>query len=282
MPKKDASRRKHKPSHFREARANWLSTLFHQDSLCRVKCSDVLKVLRNKYKSISVRECGFIVRKCFPTVKRIHSNHVYFYSGISHIDAIENVNQCHTENDCSTENKMLCGLPDCMSINRSELLRSSSKKPTYSFPNGNFDSMELCWFRGMAVAVRKSEFDVIDEARTILSLPSHPCFPILIGICRDEKPFILITKFYGHVGTGVYMSLEGLCYTHGITFAEWISLLIKIWEGIELLHSCGFAHGGLGVQNIIVVKQKEKKKVWVPVFLNLNEVKALCGSIENN
>jgi hypothetical protein len=59
-----------------------LSNIFGVDNTARVKCSEVLEELSTNFKDISARECGFIVRKCFPTVRRVHSSHVYYYSGI--------------------------------------------------------------------------------------------------------------------------------------------------------------------------------------------------------
>lgn len=60
------------------------------DTISRVRCFDVLQdikeqAIRMENDRISSRECGFIVRKCFPHVKRIHSNHVYYYEGIRRI-----------------------------------------------------------------------------------------------------------------------------------------------------------------------------------------------------
>ena len=43
--------------------------------------------LTNAFEGISKRECSFVIRKRFPNVKRIHSNHVYFYTGIRRLIA---------------------------------------------------------------------------------------------------------------------------------------------------------------------------------------------------
>ena len=166
-------------------------------------------------------------------------------------------------------------LPACMHINRSELEPSSDEKATYKFPNGNFDNLELQWFRGMPVAVRKFSSNVLTEANTLLSLPSHPCFPVLFGLCCEEKPHILVTMFYGNVKKGVHMSLEGLYFTEGSALEQWISVFIDIAEGLMLMHANGFIHGNVTAENIMLKKVKKRRYIWTPVFLNLEKTRAV-------
>ena len=51
-------------------------------SSSRAKCSGVIAELTNAFKGISKRECSFVIHKRFAKVKRIHSSHVYYYTGI--------------------------------------------------------------------------------------------------------------------------------------------------------------------------------------------------------
>ena len=49
--------------------------------------------LTEAFKNISKRECGFVVRRRFPNVKRVQSNHVYYYAGIRRVNNVENLPQ---------------------------------------------------------------------------------------------------------------------------------------------------------------------------------------------
>jgi hypothetical protein len=73
-----------------------LSMLFIQDMSSRVKCSEVLAELTSKFEGISKRECGFVVRECFSATRRIHSNHIYYYTGIRRITTNEYSNEVPT------------------------------------------------------------------------------------------------------------------------------------------------------------------------------------------
>lgn len=71
--------------------------MFVVDNTSRVRCSEVLDELAKKFKEISKRESGFVVRKCFPMVRRIHSNHVYYYSGIRRLNKVEDLDPLNLE-----------------------------------------------------------------------------------------------------------------------------------------------------------------------------------------
>lgn len=157
----------------------------------------------------------------------------------------------------------------------------------YKFPNGNFGHLELQHYRGFPVAVRQYETNIINEARTVLSLPSHPVFPVLIGLCCDMKPYLLVTMVYGNIRHGLYMSVCGLIVhcrkKKDVDILQWVPILLEIAEGLSLMHSCGFVHGNLNAENIILRKEKGRSHAFSPVFLNLEKAKALersCHGIE--
>ena len=135
----------------------------------------------------------------------------------------------------------------------------------------------LRFYRGIPVAVREYETSIANETRTVLSLPSHPCFPVLVGVCCDTKPYLLVTIFYGILRKGVYMSVSGLLQgdTDWIDILQWTSILLDIAKGLFQMHSCGFVHGELKAENIILRKQKVGSYLFSPVFLNLEKAKAL-------
>jgi serine/threonine protein kinase len=107
-------------------------------------------------------------------------------------------------------------------------------------------------------------------SRTVLSLPTHPVFPVLIGVCCDMKPYLLVTMFYSNVRNGLYMSVCGLivhCRKYNdIDILQWVTILLEMAEGLSLMHSRGFVHGNLTVENIITRKEKESPILYLLSF----------------
>ena len=166
-------------------------------------------------------------------------------------------------------------IPSSMYLNRVELLPPPDEKPSYAFENGNFSHLELKNYRGIPVAVRQYETGILQEAKTVLNLPPHPCLPVLIGVCNDSKPYLLITKFYGKVRKSVIMSVSGLLKASHIDILHWTSIVLDIAEGLCHMHSNGFIHGELKAENIILQRKLVKSFVLQPVFLNLNKGKPI-------
>lgn len=105
--------------------------------------------------------------------------------------------------------------------------------------------------------------------QTVLNLPSHPCLPVLIGMCSDSKPYLLVTKFYGVVTKGVFMSVSGLLNSANVDIVIWTSIVLDIAEGLCHMHLNGFIHGEIKAENIIL--HRKLKKSFQPVFLNLHK-----------
>jgi serine/threonine protein kinase len=171
-----------------------------------------------------------------------------------------------------------------MHVNRFELLPSpnGNGQSTYNFPNGNFKHLTLQYFRGYPVAVRQYQTCIVNEAKALLSLPSHHCFPELIGVCCEQKPYLLITLFYGNTRKEVYMSLQGLLESDVNDLQQWATILFNVAQGLLLMHSCGFVHGDLKAENIIMRKKEKNSKLSQPVFLNLDKVRSLDKTIDRN
>ena len=71
-------------------------------------------------------------------------------------------------------------------LKRNELLHPKFENPSCSFDNGIGSKTTVKRLRGTAVAVQEFTTTPINEAKTILDIPSHLCLPLLIGL-RCEK-----------------------------------------------------------------------------------------------
>ena len=115
-------------------------------------------------------------------------------------------------------------------------------------------------FRGTTVAVREftSTNTPINEAKTILAIPSHPCLPLLIGLCCERQPYLLVCKLYGSHNCGVMLcitaALEESMKSKDAPF-DWMSILYDIAQGLHHTHTNGFVHGNLQPFNIVLHKR---------------------------
>lgn len=184
-------------------------------------------------------------------------------------------------------------IPKCFYIKRDELLDIPSEIPKYDFDNGIVSSVQIKNFRGISATVRECETDITIEAKIILGLPSHPCLPILIGICCECKPFLIVTKFYGYYKFGLMLSLAAAIKdkkTHWSTL-HWISIVQDITKGLLHMHANGFYHGDVQPRNIVLHRKWQKENKYLqPVFLNLEQASQIkspgrlvdCNNGRNN
>ncbi|XP_028412321.1 uncharacterized protein LOC114535141 [Dendronephthya gigantea] len=281
-----SSKFKFLPSDWRDSRATWLSRFYAVDLYSRVKCSDVLNDLTEKFPNISKRECGFIVRRFFPSVRRKHSNHVYYYSGIRRVSDPKSLNggsfdDGSFEKEVPVLEEVNHDIPKSLHVKRQELI-DVHDTGICKFNNGIVETLQLKRFRGFPVAVRECEHNIESEVKSILRLPSHPSLPIVLGICLDCKPFLLVTKFYGSSKFGVMLSLYAAIKDKckdSISKERWISIIHGITEGLLHMHANAFCHGDLQSHNIILHRKSRENKFLQPVFFSLD--KALHIKKEN-
>lgn len=173
---------------------------------------------------------------------------------------------CFLENKCSQE------IPRNLFIKRDELLEPNCAEPIYDFDNGVASSIQMKSFRGTCVAVRHYETDITGQVKAVLSLPSHPCLPLVMGICCDYQPYLIVTKFYGISRFGVMITLAAALKgnnTRKITTAHWLSILKDIAQGLLHMHMNGFCHGDLQAYSIILHRKWATSSILQPVFINL-------------
>lgn len=157
------------------------------------------------------------------------------------------------------------------------------KDPTYSFDNGIASTTRVKHFRGNFVAVQEftSISTPINEAKTILELPSHPCLPLLIGLDCELQPYLLVSKLYGNRKFGVMLCISAaLAESRKELQLDWLSILCGIAEGLLHMHTNGIVHGNLQPDNIIL--HKKTHGILQPVFFSLNKARKLSfGEKEN-
>ena len=95
-------------------------------------------------------------------------------------------------------------------------LENDSKDLTLG--EGKFGKVTLASYRGMPVAVKQFNADVLlketeHEAKIINSL-KHLNLPVLFGISCKEKPYLMVLQFYGVAGKALNLkdSSLPLCY----------------------------------------------------------------------
>lgn len=176
-------------------------------------------------------------------------------------------------------------IPKSLYIKRNELLQPRSEEPIYNFDNGVASNTEMRSFKGISVAVRSYNTDIASQAKAILSLPSHLCLPLLVGICCDFQPYLIVTKFYGVTRLRLMLSLDAVLKendTRKFTTAHWLSILQDIAQGLLHMHTNGFCHGDLRPSNIILHKKWGMSKFLQPVFLNLDKARGIASTLNKD
>jgi hypothetical protein len=159
------------------------------------------------------------------------------------------------------------------------------KDPTYNFDNGISSTTRVKHFRGNYVSVREftSTSVPINEAKTILEIPSHPCLPLLTGLCCELQPYLLVSKLYGSRKFGVM-----LCISAALAQSkrqkelqlDWLSILYCIAEGLLHMHTNGFVHGDLQSDDVILYKKAHG--IFQPVFFSLHKARKLSFAEKEN
>ena len=150
----------------------------------------------------------------------------------------------------------------------------------YKFDNGIASNMKKATFRRIPVAVRECKNDLTQEVKTILGLPSHACLPIVLGICVDSIPFLLVTKFYGCSKYGVMLSLAAAIEykLKDFTVLHCISIVQGVTDGLMHIHANGFCHGNVNAGDIIVNRHSKSIKFFQPVFICLDKAEKINDS----
>jgi hypothetical protein len=173
----------------------------------------------------------------------------------------------------------ISSVPKCMIISRNQLV---SDDPETVLGKGAYGEVSFQTYQGMAVAVKKykncSKEDVVRELLTVLNI--RPCMflPIVYGVSTERRPFLMILKFYGSLSTKRSTTLQYYLKKYSRSSAkngnnsscsfpaastsnipkndrELLQVAENICEGLDHIHKCGYLHGDIKSNNILIIKQ---------------------------
>lgn len=162
-------------------------------------------------------------------------------------------------------------VPNCMKIDRKDL---TSEFPQLVLGKGAFGEVTLEKYQGMYVAVKKftrhsQKEDVLREVLCIMNIKPHTYLPIVYGISLEQKPFLIVFKFYGSLSNKRSTTLQYFIRklnTSGVGSAddninlntEILRVANHVCEALQHIHSCGYLHGDLKADNILVIKESSR------------------------
>ena len=90
-------------------------------------------------------------------------------------------------------------------------------------------------------------------------LISHQNLPMLLGVCLNEEPFLLITKFIGignkSVSIEEFVKKPGTFTVPKNAIQIMEHLVSQILQGNTAIHHSGFLHNHLNTNNVLVERQ---------------------------
>ena len=128
---------------------------------------------------------------------------------------------------------------------------------------GTFGKVYSSTYRGIKVAVKtlhinsdcnKMKLEVFREAKTLLSLPPHEGFPILLGIFIDEKPYRIVTNLIQFDTEVLSLNdfLNNTDKTKAIDSIQWHVFMAKISKAMDHMHRHDYLHNDLHCRNIVI------------------------------
>ena len=142
---------------------------------------------------------------------------------------------------------------------------------------GAFGEVTLEKYQGMHVAVKalnrhSSMEEVLREVICIINIRPHKYLPIIHGISVDQKPTLIIFKFYGSTSNKKSTTLQYFLRKHlpdhassareDAGSADKINLETEIMrvatyvcQALQHIHSCDYLHGDIKSDNILIVRE---------------------------
>jgi len=143
---------------------------------------------------------------------------------------------------------------------------------------GTFGNTFLATYRGnIPVAVKKykynDKYQVWREAEVIATVQKNqhfPNLPFLFGVCTREKPYILVTQFYGN---GVESWTLGRAVKELLLpLNEFCPLFQEACHAISYLHSKGWLHNDIKHNNLLLHFSGSR---WIPVLIDFGKSRSL-------
>ena len=93
--------------------------------------------------------------------------------------------------------------------------------------------------------------------------------PFVFGMNVQNKPYILVTEFYGIDGQCVTLA-NALKGRLTLNVLQWASLLGKISEALSHIHSKGYTHGDIKSDNIVI---RSACGSYMPIIIDFGKAK---------
>lgn len=149
-----------------------------------------------------------------------------------------------------------------------------------SVGEGSYGTCELKMYRGNIPVVVKTYMqnvpkdEVVGEAIAIFSLQRpyhHPCLPFLFGVHIRDKPYFLVTQFFGKDQTShtIASAIEASILK---TASEWFAFLDKLVQAVVFVHSKGWLHNDIKRDNIVLHSTEDG---WQPVLVDFGKSRVL-------
>ncbi|KAJ7377136.1 hypothetical protein OS493_030731 [Desmophyllum pertusum] len=138
---------------------------------------------------------------------------------------------------------------------------------------GTYGMTRLMKYNGsLSVAVKEYKgndlYEVKKEAGVISELQRqhHPNLPFILGVCLKEKPYLMITQFYGR-GKKSY-SLSRAISREIIKFHELSNVFKQIVDALQNVHETGWLHNDIKENNVLMHNTSLE---WKPVVIDFGK-----------
>lgn len=132
---------------------------------------------------------------------------------------------------------------------------------------GTYGVTRLMYFNeNFPVAVKEFKmsniYEVKKEAGVISELQQHhhANLPYVLGVCLKEKPYLMITQFYGEENKSFPLNKAG--YRGIIEFDE------QIVHAIYFVHESGWLHNDIKENNVLMYRAS---KEWKPIVIDFGK-----------
>ena len=151
---------------------------------------------------------------------------------------------------------------------------------------GTFGCILRMQYKKIAVAVK--EYDekvhrslkslherISSEARVLMNISPNESIPILFGVLLDSRPYSLVMQLCTRLNVSLTLHKVIQQCKEKLSSVEWLMIIIKLTQALAHVHTEGFLHNDLKVDNVIIMKNDNRE--WIPVILDFSEASLLSN-----